>query len=355
MRQAEALLPLLLALAAPAARGADGEWDLGAELGGGVDTNPDRLAGGGAEAGGFALALGRARAALEGEAWRAAVRLGAGARLYPSRSGATAGAWRLEAASSRDLAGSLQAQAGLAASGLSEVGGRLDRRALRGLAGLRWDPGAFGASLEGGWAMFGPRGAELRAFRASGPEGRLLASWSPSPRHLLTAGIDLWRADYPGWPAAAGAGRRDDTATASAEYAWSGPLLAALGYSFSSGRSTAPGGDLERHRVSARAAAALPRGLTLAIRASLQWSRYPEPLYLPQQLLLAAGGESQDAVEARLTVPLGGSFELALASAAYWSEAVSGGTAPSFFRSATSLTAAWRAGSGYSSGTSGTP
>jgi hypothetical protein len=342
---------LLLALAAPVASGAEGEWDLGAELGGGQDTNPERVSGPGGpgpapEA--FATALARARGGLEGDRYRLSARLTGAARLYPGRPDASAGGARLEADARREISGPLAAAAELDASGLSERGHRLDQRTLRAQGGLRWDPGRWSASLAGGWALFEPLGAELRPFRASGPELWLrgaLGAGTAAQRHVLSAGLGLWSAGYPGWPEAAQARRRDDTLTAMAEYAWRGPMLAALSYAWSSNRSTAPGGAFERHRVTARGAAFLPLELSLALRASLQWTRYPEPLYLAQQLL-AGGGESQNAVEARLARRLGGSFELALSFAHYWSEAVSGGTAPGFARSVTSLTAGWRGGSG---------
>lgn len=345
MPWARAPLVLLLALAAAAARGAEGEWDLSAELGGGHDTNPDRIAGPGAVPEGFAAALARARGALDGERFRLSARLTGGVRLYPGRTGADALAGRLEADLRRELSGALAAAAELDASGLAERSHRLDQRTLRAQAGLRWDPGRWSASLAGGWALFEPVGAELRPFRASGPELWLRGTGSPARGHVLSAGLGLWSAGYPGWPEAAQARRRDDTFTATAEYAWRGPLLAALSYAWSSNRSTAPGGAFERHRVTARGAAFLPLDLSLALRVSLQWTRYPEPLFLAQQLL-AGGGESQDAVEARLVRPLGGSLELALSFARYWSESVSGGAAPSFSRSVTSLTLGWRGGSG---------
>jgi hypothetical protein len=338
-------LLVLVALAAPPARGAEGEWDLRAEMGAGLDGNPDRIAGAGASPQGFAAALASARGVLEGETYRLAARLSGGARLYPNRPEATAGAGRLEAEARRRLEGPLAAEAELGASDLSEWGHRLDQQSLRGGAGLRWDPGGWSASLGGGWTLFAPGAPELRGFRASGPEAWLRGSWAPARRHLLAASAGVWRAGYPGWPEVAQAIRRDDTWTASADYAWRGPLVAGLGYAWSTNRSTAPGGAYERHRVTARGAAFLPRDLALAIRASLQWSRYPEPLHLTEQLLLAQGGESQNAVEARLTVPLAGSLELALALAHYWSEAVSGGTAPAFSRSVTSIAIGWRTGS----------
>jgi hypothetical protein len=344
--RAPTILVLLLAPWAPFARAADVDWALSAEVGGGQDTNPERLSGPegrGASPEGFAAALARARGALELERFRLSARLTGAARLYPGRPDATAAAGRLEADLRQGIAGSLAATAELDSSGLAERGHRLDQRTLRALAGLRWDPGTFGASLTGGYGLFEPLAAELRPLRARGPEGWLRAHWAPEPRHAFSAGLGLWSAGYPGWPEGQ-ARRRDDTFTATGEYAFRGPLLAAFAYAWSSNRSTAAGGAYERHRVTARGAAFLPLDLSLALRASLQWTRYPEPLLLPEQLL-AGGGESQNAVEARLARRLG-RLEIALSFAYYWSEAVSGGTAPSFSRSVTSLTAGFGGSSG---------
>ncbi len=345
--RAPTILALLLALAASSARGADVDWALSAELGGGQDTNPERLSGPEgrrASPEGFAATLARVRGALEGERFLLSARISGAARYYPGRPGATAAAGRLEAELRQGIAGPLAAAAELDLSGLAERDHRLDQRTLKALAGLAWEPGAFGASLTGGFGLFEPLGAGLRPLRARGPEGWLRAHFSPAPRHDLSAGLGLWSADYPGWPEVAQARRRDETFTASGEYAFRGPFLAALGYAWSSNRSTAAGGAYERHRVTARGAAFLPLDLSLALRASLQWTRYPEPLLLPEQLL-AGGGESQNAAEVRLARTLG-RLEIALSFAHYWSEAVSGGTAPSFSRSVTSLTVGGSAASG---------
>ncbi len=347
MARTPAILALLLAPWAPSARGAEVDWGLFAELGGGQDTNPERLfgpEGRGVPPEGFAAALARARGALELERFRLSARLTGAARLYPGRPDATAAAGRLEAELQQGIAGSLAAAAELESSGLAERGHRLDQRTLRALAGLRWDPGTFGASLTAGFGLFEPLAADLRPLRARGPEGWLRAHWTPEPRHALSAGLGLWSAGYPAWHELAQERRRDDTFTATGEYAFRGPLLAAFAYAWSSNRSTAVGGAYERHRLTARGAAFLPLDLSLALRASLQWTRYPEPLFLREQLL-AGGGESQNAAEARLARRLG-RLELALSFARYWSEAVSGGSAPSFSRNVTSLTVGFGGSSG---------
>jgi hypothetical protein len=333
-----------LAVAAPAgAPAAEGELELQLEAGGGADSNPTRALGGGGPAGGFGLALIRARADVVGERLRFQAALDEGARLYPGTAEASALASRLEASLRLALGAGLTAGANLSASDLTERGHALDQDTLRAEASVGWARGSVGAALAAGFTLFAPREATLQPFLASGPEAALRAWWSPRPEHLISASGSAWWASYPRWVERGG--RRDRTSTLSAEYAWRGDFLAALGYAFSHDASSAQGGDYDRHRLTVRGAVLLPLELTLALRAALQWSSYPQPLFLPQQLLLAAGQENQDALELRLTRPLGGDLELALAAALYRAEAVrGGGPAPDYTRGVLSTTLVWRAG-----------
>jgi hypothetical protein len=335
-----------LAVASPAgAAAAEGELELQLEAGGGADSNPTRALDGGGTPGGFGLVLVRARAEVVGERLRFQAALDEGARLYPGQEAASALASRLEASLRVALGGGLAAEASLSARDLTERGHALDQDALHSEASLGWARGGFGAALAGGFTLFAPREATLRPFLASGPEAALRAWWSPRPEHLLSASGSVWWASYPRWGELAPGGRDDRTSTLSAEYAWRGDFLAALGYAFSHDASSTDGGDYDRHRLTARGAVLLPLELTLALRAALQWSSYPRALFLSEQLLLAAGQENQDAFEVRVTRPLGADLELALAAALYRAEAVQGGgAAPEYTRAVLSTTLVWHAG-----------
>jgi len=335
-----------LAVASPArAPAAEGELELQLEAGGGADSNPTRALDGGGPAGGFGLALVRARAEVLGERLRFQAALDEAARLYPGVAEATALASRLEASLRLALGAGLAAEASVSARDLTERGHALDQDALRAEASLGWARAGLGAALAGGFVLFAPREATLRPFLASGPEATLRAWWSPRPEHSLSASGSVWWASYPRWGELAPGGRSDRTTTLSAEYAWRGDFLAALGYAFSHDASSAEGGDHDRHRVTARGAVLLPLELTLALRAALQWSSYPRPLLLSEQILLAAGQENQDVLELRLTRPLGADLELAIAAALYRAEAVRGGGAtPDYTRAVLSTTLVWRAG-----------
>jgi hypothetical protein len=341
------------AVAAPGARAAGGDLQLELGASAGADTNPARVAGGGERADGFALVEGRAKGTLTAERVRLAGDLSQAARLYPSVGEATASATRLDLGARAALGGGFAVLATALATDLTERGHRLDEDALDGAASLAWASGGWGASAGGGWRAFLPRDVPLRAFRAAGPTAALRASFAPAPDHALVVGYALWAAAYRSWPEAHG--RFDHTRTASAEWSYRGGFAADLGYAYAWNGSTARGGAFERHRVTARAAAFLPLDLTLAVRGALQWSRYPDPAFVAAQLLLAQGDESLDALEVRLTRPLGERLELALGFALYAGEvALDAARAPRFTRAVVTTGLAWRARYGASDST-GTP
>jgi hypothetical protein len=344
MRMVAVTAALLACLGSPrVARGADLELALEAELGAGVDTNPERVLGASESADGFAVALVRGKLRLEGERAGLSAQLSEAGRLYFGAGSATAGASRLEAQGQLRLSERVSAGASLLASDLTERGHRLDHDVLDGSAFLSWASGPWGASATAGWNLFAPRDAPLRAFLSSGPHAGVRGSWRFLPAETLHAGYDFAAPAYPRWREAVGTERDDRTHTLSAEWVHRGSFLAGLGYAYSWNRSSAAGGDFDRHRVTGRLATYLPYDFTLALRGSLQWSRYPEPLFLAEQILLAEGQQNLDSLEARLTHPLRGALEVALSLALYRAEAVVGpGDAPSFTRGVASLALTWR-------------
>jgi hypothetical protein len=332
-------LAVLLALMAPAtARAVAAELELRGETGGGLDSNPQRTAEPGAPSDGFAFAMVQASGRLAGERFRAAGSLSEAGRLYLSVPGATAVASRLDVAARLALSPRLSAGAGLSASDFTERAHVLDESSLSGDGSLFWEGGGWGASASGGWRVFWPRDGPLRPYLASGPEAWLRAHWDPAPEHVLSAAYGFWNPGYPRWP---DGGRDDRTHTVSGEYAHRGSFLAALGYAYSWNRSSASGGDFERHQLTGRGAVFLPLELTLAVRATLQWTHYPQLLSATQQLLLAQGQENQDALEARLTRALGESLDVALAFAFHGDDV--GGAARGFSRTMVFATLGWRA------------
>jgi hypothetical protein len=326
--------------AAPEAAAAEHDWSMQAETGGGIDTNPSRVA---TSEGPAALVLGqvRARDRVAGDGWGAQADLTAGARLYLDAPGATALASRLEASGQAGLGGPLTAGASLLASDLSEADGLLDGDVLRGNLSLHLGRPGWGASLAAGWLALLPRAADLRAFGSSGPEGWLRGTLAPRPGHQLSAGLGFAFASFPRWQAP---GREDTAWTLEAGYGYRGGLVADLRYAFTASRSTVDGGAFDRHQLRGRAALFLRGDWTLALRAALQRSRYPAPLYLLQQLRLPSGDEGQDLVEGRLAIPLGASSELRLSLARSWGETVPGASSPVVGRTLATLSVAWREG-----------
>lgn len=322
--------------------GAAPELQLGVEVGAGADSNPERLVEPGSPTSLFGLALVRGKLSARGDqAWLDAALTAAG-RLYPDLADADAVATRLELALGRQLAGGFSASLTLAGSDLTERRHAVDQDSARGLASLGWARGPWRLELGAGYGLFAPRDEPLTAFLAHGPEGAARARFGAAPGHAITTVYGLVHAAYPRWDELAAGGRSDTTHTLSVEYAHDGAFLAAVGYAFAWNLSSAVGGDYTRHRLTARAAFELGP-LTVAARGVLQYSSYPDPLYVGQQLLLA---QDQDLVEVRATYPLGESFELALAAAHHRGEAT-GGVGPDYARTVTSLSLGWRSGRGH--------
>jgi hypothetical protein len=334
-----ATIALAVSGALPFPACAETELALQAEVGAGIDSNPDRLAGSSSPSQEFLLALVRARSTLEGDRSRLLADITGGARLYPGLPAANALASRLDVSGQVALVPALAGSAALMASDLTERRHQLDQDMLRASAALAFVPGPWRVSVSGGWMLFAPRDLPLSAFEASGPEASLRLSWSPAIEHTLSTGYGQWRPEYPRWWEISPLARSDMAQTVSVEYAHEGNFLAAAGYAYAWNTSSVPGGAFQRHRITARAAAYIGN-FTVALLATVQMSHYPQPLYLQQQLLLAQGNEN--GIEARLTYPLGQELEVALACALYRSETVQGAPAPSFSRALISVSVAWR-------------
>ncbi len=331
-----------LALAPIAARAAAVDLSVDGELGGGVDSNPARVLGAPGTADAFLSALARARLDAAGDRFSASAQLAEAGRLYATVGEATAAGSRLDASARYVLVDGLSAGLALLASDLTERGHRLDQDALDAVASLAWTAAGWRLYGGAGWTLFAPRDAPLRPFLASGPRAVLGVDREIAHGERLALGYDVAAPAYPRWRELAGADRGDWTHTLSAELVHRGAFIAAVGYAYTWNRSSAAGGAFERHRVHGRVAAYVVGDLAVAARLSLQWSSYPDPLYLAQQLLLSEGQQNLDALEARVTYPLRGRLELAAALALYRAEAaVAPGDVPSFTRAVATLGLAW--------------
>ncbi len=333
-----------LAVVAPSeASGAEVDGAVDAEVGSGLDTNPDRVLGVPSSSDGFVSALVRGAVKVVGERFGLGAQLSEAGRLYFSATGATALGSRLESTGSFALGDGLTLGASLLATDLTERGHQLDQDLLDAIATLAWAPGAWRLYAGAGWNVFSPRAPSLRPFLASGPRTVLGTSWAFTRGEQLAIAWDFAAPSYPRWQEFAGSARDDRTNTLSAEWVHRGSFLAAAGYAYAHNDSTAVGGAYDRHRVQARFATYLVDEVTLAVRAALQWSRYPEPLYLAQQILLSDGQQNLDSLELRLAVPLRDQLDLAAGLAIYRDEAtLEPGNSPSFTRVVATLGIAWR-------------
>lgn len=118
-------------------------------------------------------------------------------------------------------------------------------------------------------------GAALEARTFGGPA--LVASCGPG--------------SLPGVPCYGSDGRRDQLLIAHGELTRTGAVLAGLGYAFQYNRSNSYGETVSRHAVTARLAASLPLGLTVAARAEALFAFYRQsvPLLVQQSGCTAAG------------------------------------------------------------------
>jgi len=337
-------LALAAALAAaPGPAAADDRADLWLEGGAGLDTNPHR-APGPVDGAATATLLGRLRLPWSGEGRRLVLTAAEAGRLHAGASGADAIGSRLDLAGRLALAPALALLGSAAGSDYRERDGQLDRAAARGALTLALDGEGFGGTLTAGWSLFAPRLAALRPFRADGPEAWLGGRWSPAPGHQLTATLGGSRSYHRAWPgpaAGATALRVDEAWGLEAGWSWQGPALLGAAWGYTDSRSDVAGGDFQRHRLSASLAVELPAALTLAGRAAVQWTRYPDPLLLAAQQALAEGQENLDRLELRLSRPLAERLEVALTGA--WTHADGGAGVAGYQRLTIGLVLAWRA------------
>lgn len=330
-----------LALLVPAAARA-GDAALRLEVGGGVDTNPLRLADRARGSDGFVSAVAAGSFATETGPLTLRGSLSEGARSYPSQQEANLVASRLELGLGGAVSRKLRLEGVVAFRDLTEQGG------LRSETGGR---AALEASLRAGSSRLGfsaafealtPRDDALEPYGWYGPAGAISITRPAGENQTVRAGFDFARRVFPRWDGPEG--RDDDVLTASVEWMRRRPVILGVAYAFTADFSSVRGGDYRRHRLTARAAVTLPGDTTLAVQGSVQGSIYPAGFSTDQPVLLAQADSSQNALELRVSRPLNRRLELALTAAAYGSE-LSGGGAPrvEYEREVIQLGLSWRA------------
>ncbi|HEY6105007.1 MAG TPA: hypothetical protein VIV59_03430 [Anaeromyxobacteraceae bacterium] len=310
-----------------------------ADAGPGFDSNPLRVAGGGAP-GADAFLAGAVRlgggAGLDGGRLQLGASLSEGWRLFLRQRGADLLASRLEARARCVPWDGGRLGADLALKDLSERAGVRSQHEARAQLSAGLQSGEVDLGVGAGWAAVVPRNASLRGFRRDGPVGALWTSWRPVRAHVLSGRYEVARWSHPHWPA----GREDWTHTAGLDLTWKGPALATLGYTFGYNRSSEPAATWRRHRLAASVAAFLPLDFTLVGEASVQWARHPAGVFLAEQILLGDAAENQNAVVLQLVRQIGPGLELSLGAASFGNE-LGGEAGVAFRRTVAQLLLRW--------------
>jgi hypothetical protein len=319
--------------------------DLGlrAEGAAGVDTNPLREAGE-TRPDAFVGAVLEANGAGHSDrlAWRGSGSIGG--RLFVRTPDANVIATRIEGSGVLSLGSRGELIASLALRDLSERGGVRTETGGSAQVGGAVIVDRVRVALIGGVAASVPRAPSLTRFASFGPDVGISALWEPGGRSSLFTELSGRYLAFPRWDEVNPGDREDHAFTSTAEWRWRGPVVLALGYSFTANRSSVRGGDYARSRLTARAATPLPSGLSLAIQASLQRSVYPDGVFTDTPLLLAFADEQQNAVEVRVARPFGDRLEIAV-KAGYYASELSGGTGAGvpYQRALVQVGVGWRA------------
>ncbi|MFN0063584.1 MAG: hypothetical protein ACKVPX_13840 [Myxococcaceae bacterium] len=149
------------------------------------------------------------------------------------------------------------------------------------------------------------------SFRYSfgAPEVSLQARWRFLPKHQLYAASDLGFRTYSGPARDASfvdtALQRRDIATSTAlGYRFRGPVALGLEYRFSLLASNSVGESMQRHRIFASVGVALPWELFLLGQASIQFTRFPDGVFLSPEVFLIDDDESLNSATLKVARPL---------------------------------------------------
>lgn len=341
-------LAIAAALVATAAHAAEWDSSTRAELAPGADTNALRETFGGRVRPDGLLAA-TVQSTVLGAFERGGISAtGAlGGKLFATQHDADMLAARMDLAGRLRLAGPLFGALQAGGKDLTERGHVRDYDTAH--AGAALDSMLLGFRLQagGGYALVAPRNLLSRPFSAQGPTAAVTGSFTTQDRsHAVSLGWDLWYRRFPRWfdPGEPGVARIDAAHTLTLGWQHQGDFVFGAGYSFTLNESTVRGAIYQRHRVFLRGALEMPFDITGALQAQLQLSRYPEGIFVGEQLI-GDNDENQSSMEARLTKPMGEKWDLFLGLSVYGSE-LAGHTGPdyTFLRGVLLLGLSWRGG-----------
>lgn len=314
-----AALAALVSSPRPAHAGFEGS--LSAAAGQGFDSNPRRTVGEEAAGDGllYGTASGRGRLAL-GDIQALSGRLEVGAKKFFTAVDEDALVQQLELEYSARLGGLALGAAGFEKLRFSRGGARDYRD---------FDVGAYADQAVGRALNLRLSGGIRRhlylqdpGYDALGPRAALAARWAPHRSHVFTAAASL---SLPGYAAlarrsqteAASERRRDRILGGQIGYACRGPVALQAAYSLYQVASNSFGESNVRHRLWAAAAGRLPLKLIGSVQVAWELIRYPDGIFLSQDLLLQ-DDESQSSAAAKLALPLSERMDLELRWALFW-------------------------------------
>lgn len=109
-------------------------------------------------------------------------------------------------------------------------------------------------------------------------------------------------------PPAVLAQRADNVITVGVSYAYRGPFVLTVAYSYIDSTSSSWGETYQRHRGALTAGVKLPWQWTFLGNVAFQWALYPDGLFLSQDLNISEDDENQNAVSVKFVRPLGEHF-----------------------------------------------
>jgi hypothetical protein len=161
-------------------------------------------------------------------------------------------------------------------------------------------------------------------YSYSAPEVGLTARYRFNRRHSVSLGamgeLRKHNADataLPGEVDPVVVTRRDTVLMASVSYSYRGPFQLMVGYSYLDQASNSFGESLRRHRFTATAGFRLPFSFLLMLSGALQFSEYPDGVYLSPDLQVAEDEENSSSITAKLVRPLGEHVDLDVRYALY--------------------------------------
>jgi hypothetical protein len=233
---------------------------------------------------------------------------------------------------------------GVQTRGKDRRGGERDYTDLMANAFAEWKPDL--AVTVRGWAG-AHRFLYWDAFNYSydAPELGFSGRWRLDRHHALFASADVGPRTYNGLlnlsSGDVGTQVRQDTAwNVTAGYAYRGPFTASVSYNFFAQRSNSYGESMTRHRLVATGGFRLPWKLYALVEGALQYTVFPNGIYLSPEILLVEDDENTSALSAKLVRPLDEHVDAEAHGGVYYDQLPDNGL--TYFRAVAWVGLSWR-------------